>query len=313
VNGVPNGVAGPSFSGQNFANGDIIQCIVTIDPNFSCALTNTATSMPVMLSVINQPNPTISITAMPGQVCKGGVMDFSATESNGGTDPSYQWMVNGQPVGGNSAAFGSGQLNNGDVVVCELLPGAGACLSSAVQSNTVVTTVQPLPVVAVSPADTIVLMGGRVMLRGELSGDVVSYQWTPAGLLVDPQSATPETVALQDSVGFVLTAETAAGCTSSASAKVLVYRALAMPNAFTPNGDGVNDLFRIPAGATMTLTEFSVYDRWGTRVFDTRDVSQGWDGWFGWRPAPAGVYVYVVVGYDLRGPVSAKGTVVLVR
>ncbi len=313
VNGVPNGVAGPRFSGQNFANWDIIQCVVTIDPSFSCALTNTATSAPVVLSVINQPNPTISITGTPGQVCKGGVMDFSATELNGGTDPSYQWMVNGQPAGGNSAAFGSGQLNNGDVVVCELLPGAGACLSSAVQSNTVVAAVQPLPVVEIFPADTIVMMGGRVTLRSEISGDVVSYQWTPAGLLVDPQSATPETVALQDSVGFVLTATTAAGCSSSASAKIVVYRALAMPNAFTPNGDGVNDFFRIPASVTMTLTEFSVFDRWGTRVFETRDVGQGWDGWFGGHPAPAGVYVYVVVGKDLKGPVSAKGTVVLVR
>jgi hypothetical protein len=42
-------------------------------------------------------------------------------------------------------------------------------------------------------------------------------------------------------------------------------------------------------------------------------VSQGWDGWFGGHPAPAGVYVYMIVGADLKGPVSAKGTVMLVR
>jgi gliding motility-associated-like protein len=86
-----------------------------------------------------------------------------------------------------------------------------------------------------------------------------------------------------------------------------------MPNAFTPNGDGINDVFRIPPGMTLQLTELDVYDRWGMRVFSTRNIGQGWDGTVGGGLAPAGTYVYIVSGSDLKGPVSAKGTVMLVR
>jgi len=86
-----------------------------------------------------------------------------------------------------------------------------------------------------------------------------------------------------------------------------------MPSAFTPNGDGVNDLFRIPPEITIQLKEFSVYDRWGNKVFTTKNAGQGWNGTISGRPQSAGVYVYVIVGTDLKGPVSTRGTFTLVR
>jgi gliding motility-associated-like protein len=156
-------------------------------------------------------------------------------------------------------------------------------------------------------------LGTHLTLDGELSGSAASYQWAPANLLADPQSLTPQTVPLQDSVLFTLTVSSTEGCTAAAAAKVLIYRTLAMPSAFTPNGDGANDVFRVPPGMTMQLIELVVYDRWGMRVFSTRNISQGWDGTVGGRPAPAGTYVYLVSGTDVKGPVSAKGTVLLVR
>jgi len=47
-----------------------------------------------------------------------------------------------------------------------------------------------------------------------------------------------------------------------------------MPNAFTPNGDGKNDVFRIPPDATLNLEEFSIYDRWGAKIFSTKNVGE---------------------------------------
>jgi gliding motility-associated-like protein len=194
-----------------------------------------------------------------------------------------------------------------------MTPGVGACLLSGIVSGPVVADVEALPVVHVSPADTVLLIGGQVTLQGQIVGIVASYQWTPANLLTDPQTLTPESVPLQDSVQFTLTVQSTQGCVGTAVAKVLIYRALAMPNAFTPNGDGINDVFRIPPGVTLRLTEMDVYDRWGMRVFSTRNISQGWDGTVGGRPAQAGTYVYMITGSDLKGSVSAKGTVMLVR
>jgi gliding motility-associated-like protein len=313
VDGVANGATGPVFSGQNFSNGDVVQCVVTVDPNYTCSLTNTASSAPITLDVLNQPDPTIVIAGSPNAVCSGGQIEFNATGQNAGVSPSYQWMVNGQPVGGNAPTFGSNMLNNGDVVTCRMMPGVGACLPGGIVSGPVVADVEPLPVVEIFPADTVLLSGGQVTLQGEVAGNVATFQWAPANLLTDPGSLTPETVPLQDSVQFTLTVQDAQGCVGTAAAKVLIYRALAMPNAFTPNGDGMNDVFRIPPGMTMQLTEMDIYDRWGMRVFSTRNISQGWDGTVGGRPAPAGTYVYMITGSGLKGPVSAKGTVMLVR
>ncbi len=65
-----------------------------------------------------------------------------------------------------------------------------------------------------------------------------------------------------------------------------------MPNAFSPNGDGVNDIFRIPANVTFQLEEFSVFNRWGKKVFSTTDISKGWNG----DNAVNGTYVYLITG-----------------
>ncbi|MET0461640.1 MAG: gliding motility-associated C-terminal domain-containing protein [Chitinophagaceae bacterium] len=72
--------------------------------------------------------------------------------------------------------------------------------------------------------------------------------------------------------------KTAKGCTASAASIVRVSGAFLMPSAFTPNRDGLNDLFIIPAYANIELEEFSVFDRWGIRIFTTANPGKGWDG-----------------------------------
>jgi gliding motility-associated-like protein len=88
-----------------------------------------------------------------------------------------------------------------------------------------------------------------------------------------------------------------------------------MPNAFTPNRDGLNDLFKIPAQNHNSLVSFSVYDRWGKKVFETRNITEGWNGMNKEYPAPAGTYIYVIVmkSLDNKTTFTKKGWVVLIR
>jgi gliding motility-associated-like protein len=88
-----------------------------------------------------------------------------------------------------------------------------------------------------------------------------------------------------------------------------------MPSAFTPNGDGRNDLFRVPPSLSIKITAFAVYDRWGARVFYTTDSGAGWDGTLGGQPQPSGTYVWMIEYSDLLTHKTAqgKGTVVLIR
>ena len=99
----------------------------------------------------------------------------------------------------------------------------------------------------------------------------------------------------------------------------LLVRSIAdqFPNAFTPNGDAVNDVFRPLHFCPVAVTDFRVYDRWGRLVFQAQDPEQGWDGTFQGKPAPAEVYAwrveYEAMREDGRQRFSEKGDVTLLR
>jgi gliding motility-associated-like protein len=86
-----------------------------------------------------------------------------------------------------------------------------------------------------------------------------------------------------------------------------------VPNAFTPNGDGKNDVFTAIGPAIKDL-ELRVFNQWGQQIFATQDKTRGWTGLFNGEPQPAGVYIYVIKATLYGGGViSKKGTVLLIR
>ena len=89
---------------------------------------------------------------------------------------------------------------------------------------------------------------------------------------------------------------------------------LLIPNAFTPNGDGKNDLFKIDNFTDQELLEFKIFNRWGTILFTTEDPSIGWDGTYKGKKQPFGVYGYVIrIVYAQNVVETYKGTVTLLR
>ncbi len=92
---------------------------------------------------------------------------------------------------------------------------------------------------------------------------------------------------------------------------------LEIPSAFTPNGDGKNDLFRpvVERGCPVHSFELSVYNRWGARIWQSRDISQGWDGFEHNMPAATGTYMYLLrfSGGTHRKEQIKKGDVTLIR
>ncbi len=86
-----------------------------------------------------------------------------------------------------------------------------------------------------------------------------------------------------------------------------------MPNAFTPNGDGKNDIFRIPPGHEIESGLFRVFNRWGEQVFQSRDLSKGWDGTIKNIQQQSGVFTYIIEGTQYNKKLQLKGTVMLIR
>jgi len=89
---------------------------------------------------------------------------------------------------------------------------------------------------------------------------------------------------------------------------------LALPNAFSPNGDGENDVLRVLGSQYVQNIELRIYNRWGQQVFYTNQKEQGWDGTFKGQPAPLGVYAYTLQAILQNGEViHKKGNVTLKR
>jgi gliding motility-associated-like protein len=73
-----------------------------------------------------------------------------------------------------------------------------------------------------------------------------------------------------------------------------------VPNAFSPNGDGVNDEFLI-SGFNITDISMDIFDRWGEKLFSSKDIAQGWKGTFKSQPCEVAVYVYKITYKGLDG------------
>jgi gliding motility-associated-like protein len=127
----------------------------------------------------------------------------------------------------------------------------------------------------------------------------------------------------QENVAVTATATDSSGCSQTRTTRITVSKdeLFYVPNAFSPNGDGVNDVFRVyPGPAVERILSFAVFDRWGGRVFlredfDAEDTLGGWDGLLAGRQNPAiGVYVYLVEVRLFSGKVvSGSGEVLVMR
>ncbi|MBN9383859.1 MAG: gliding motility-associated C-terminal domain-containing protein [Chitinophagaceae bacterium] len=169
----------------------------------------------------------------------------------------------------------------------------------------------------VAPAQTIDVCGGTpIRISAGSTGRRNSYSWTPAFLLSDATS--PDPVATVDSTTmFIAQVTDSNGCSSLdtvvINAPVNSKTVLAVPNSFTPNGDGHNDCFGIQRWGQVTVEEFSVFNRHGARVFSTKNPSECWNGTYNGEIQPTGGYVYVIRARSFCGQVTRTGIVILVR
>ena len=88
---------------------------------------------------------------------------------------------------------------------------------------------------------------------------------------------------------------------------------IAVPNAFTP-GSGPGSLLKVLHLGNVTLKSFTIYNRWGIKVFETSDINAGWDGTYNGVVQPQGVFVYTVDAYTAKGKnIHKQGNITLLR
>jgi gliding motility-associated-like protein len=94
-------------------------------------------------------------------------------------------------------------------------------------------------------------------------------------------------------------------------AEVYAPEAVFIPTAFTPNSDGMNDVFRVK-GENLQNFKLLVYDRWGEKIYESSNPNEGWDGTYKGRPVQQDTYVYQVTAKNI-GDKKMTGAVTLVR
>jgi gliding motility-associated-like protein len=179
-------------------------------------------------------------------------------------------------------------------------------------ADTITVVVQP-PVKAFAGNDTIAVTGQPHQLSA--TGGI-NYAWQPATILNNSFIANPLATIYTDSILFTVIVKDAAGCTGYDTVKIKSYKGVTyyVPNAFSPNGDGKNDVFRpLPVGIAST-DYFRIFNRYGEIIFETTQITSGWNGTYKGKLQQPGNYIWMLKGRGQNGKlIEMKGNVVLVR
>lgn len=310
VNGGATGPGGASYSISSLADGDVVSCSLT--SSAACSNPVTVSSNAVMVTVKPSVSSSVKIDTDP-VLCSGLPAIFKALAQNV-VSPAYDWQVNGVSVG-SGATYTTSTLINGDIVSCRLSEKQGCALPSTANITAIV---YPTPVVGSVPPLTL-SKGQEVVLSLPVTGDIAIYSWSPVTDLSDAAVSNPVATPRKSTV-YTLEVTSQDGCKASGNIILKVFSTLTVPGAFTPNGDGHNDIFYVMGGSLGSrIKDLGIFNRWGQRIFQVHDVPPddpgfGWNGRINGEAAPPGAYVYEILMSFADGTQQVyKGTLMLVR
>lgn len=321
VNGIPAGVNSNTFTVTTLDKTDKVKCEVTNDD--ICPVTGTSNSI---TGIIFEPytSPAISITSSAdGIICSGSLVTFTADYEHEGANPIFQWQINGIDAGANNPVFSTNSLTDGDIVTCTLTNTAGACLvMHYATSNSITVNVAPItnpaPSVEVTASENKILEGTAVTFTAEVfnAGSVLSYQWLIDGNPTEAQGNTFTTNTLKNNEKVTCMVRVQAGCTVSLISETYTVEFIApetinIPNTFTPNGDGINDVWNISDLSYYTSCSVTVYNRLGNIVFQSIGYGRPWDGTFKGQQVPVATYYYLIE--TARNKERLKGSITVIR
>ncbi len=176
--------------------------------------------------------------------------------------------------------------------------------------DTIYISLKRVPVVNAG-ADQTILPGGAAMLSTPSASVNASYLWMPPTFLNDNRRPNPLSYATADQL-YTITVTSIDGCIATDSIKVFVRGKLMIPGAFSPNGDGINDVWNVPLLHTLLNARIEIFNRAGQMIFNSVGYQQPFDGKINGKPVPVGTYYYLIDPNDgING--RRSGTLTILR
>lgn len=237
-------------------------------------------------------------------VCQNnGLVQLNAKE-NSGLAGTWKYIGTGVTNTETGATFDPAISGAGTFTINYIFSAINACADTVSQ----IITVNSVPIVNVGP-DITVLEGGTAPLPAAASGDNLTYLWSPATNLSNPNVLNPMVSPSSEDLTYTLTVSTELGCSTSGKITVYALKAPVVPTAFSPNGDGVNDTWNIKYLDTYNDCVVEVFNRYGTIVYYSTGYPLPWDGKSKNIDLPVGVYYYLINPKHERKIISGSITI----
>ncbi|MFO8053543.1 MAG: gliding motility-associated C-terminal domain-containing protein [Bacteroidales bacterium] len=296
----------PPYS-YTWSNGQTGQSITNLcDGVYTVTVYDADSCLAVKEIHLQEPQPLLSNTKVSNAPCEEVCIGEIEVNPTGGTSPySYSWS-DGQ------TGSVADQLCVGEYVVT--ITDDHGC--TEIDTAEVEDMSVHLDFQAFADSDTIAEGQSTRIYTQDTAG--YFYSWTPVAGLKSPNSASTKASPKQTTT-YVVTISDQYGCTFTDTVTIHVKPVtcddpyIFVPNAFTPDGDGKNDVLYVRTQFADNLY-FAVYNRWGEKVFETKDINEGWDGTIEGEKAEKGVYVYYLRVVCFTGEVyEDSGNVTLIR
>jgi len=264
------------------------------DPVTGCS----SSIQPVVVTIFAK--PTVTAFGSATDICKGSPVTLTAS-SPGNT---IEWLG----------------VGTGNVVIVTPLDST-TYLAVATTPNGCTDTasvdiaVKPFKVTLTANPDP-VLAGTNTILTTSANSAYTVLSWSPTIFFADQTALTQNIIVKDTSKSFTVIAQSSDGCLDTATLFVTVdpnLKDFFIPNAFSPNNDGNNDIFKIYGSSIKDVT-MRIYNQWGELIFESQNIQNGWDGTWKGRPQAVGVYVYLAqVTFYNNVKIKRKGTINLIR
>lgn len=285
------------------ANAGPIQVRHAVGFSTGCGTDTVLYSIPVIHA-----NPVASFSFVADTLCELKPVQFNATLTG---ISSWVWNF------GDGTSTAAPPLTHtfgkpGSYPVTLIVQDVNGC-GSQPAVNTVI--INPMPDIDAGP-DKFFRIGSSVTLDASISNPGnYDFVWTPGTYLNTTTLLNPTALTDRRMTYYITATDKATHCANTDSMVIKPISIVQVPNAFTPNNDGKNDLFRVLGTELVTRFNLRIFDRYGQLVFETNDKGQGWDGKRKGTDLPTGGFVYILTYSAPNYPAAQveKGSFILIR